>query len=261
MKGVYSKKAIASVVDPLKAILNVFNNTSVHVVYESESESVHISVVNQKKSVYAMYELKATEIINEYEAPREEIGIWEVGQFVNILGKYTDDVYADEVIIDFDEAQKNKMVITCGDDTTEYFLAQLHLFQDTRGKARKLKTSSLTEACKFELAGVDLKKLMTNINVFDEQDELTLIGDKTDGVKVRLSSSSGTVFSKNEAKIEGVEVEDEFELKFPKADFKGLLKCNGSFDFTVYTGKKQIVNANYERDNYTMDFYFAPLAD
>jgi hypothetical protein len=261
MKGVYSKKAIASVVDPLKAILNVFNNTSVHVVYESESKSIHISVVNQKKSVYAMYELKADEIIEDYEAPRTEIGIWEVNQFVNILGKYIDDVYADQVIIDFDEKQQNKMIITCGDETTEYFLAQLHLFNDTRCKARKLKTDTLTKACEFELSGVDLKKLTTNINVFDEQDEITLIGSKDEGVKVRLSSSSGTVFSKNESKLREVEVEDEFELKFPKADFKGLLKCNGSFDFTVYTGKKQIVNANYERDNYKMDFYFAPLAD
>jgi hypothetical protein len=102
---------------------------------------------------------------------------------------------------------------------------------------------------------------MKKIDVFDEQDELTLIGNKEEGVKVRLSSSSGTVFSKNEAAMDGVSVEDDFELKFPKSDFKGLLKCNGSFDFTVYTGQKQIVNANYERDNYTMDFYFAPLAD
>jgi hypothetical protein len=261
MKGVYSKKAIASVVDPLKAILNVFNNTSVHVVYESESETVHISVVNQKKSVYAMYELKAKEIIKDYEAPRKELGIWEVSQFVNILGKYTDDVYTDEVTIDFDEKQANKMIITCGGDTTEYYLAQLHLFDDSRGRKRTLNTSSLTKACSFTLSGMDIKKLVNNINVFDEQDQITLIGNTGDGMRVRLSSSSGNVFSKNESKIEGVEVQDDFELKFPKIDFKGLLKCNGSFDVTVYTGPKQIINFNYERDNYTMDFYFAPLAE
>jgi hypothetical protein len=258
MKGVYSKEAIRSIVEPLRAISSVFSNISVHVVYEMEDETIHISTMNQKKSVFAMYELKAKKIIENYQPLIKEIGIWDVKQFVNILGKYENDIYANDVTID---CQKEKLVISCGNETTDYYLSQLHLFEDSKGKARKLKTDVLTEAAKFELAGVDLKKVLANINVFDDQNQLTLVGVKGKGVIVRLTSESGSVFNKNEMTLADVEVKEDFTLKYQKADFKGLLVCNNKFNFTVYTGKKQIVNATYEKDNYTMNFYFAPLVD
>jgi len=258
MKGVYSKRAICSVVEPLKAISNVFNNTSVHVVYEMEDDTIHISTMNEKKSVYAMYELDAKNAIDSYEPATKEIGIWDVKQFVNILGKYDNDIYSEEVKV---ECEDKKLVISCGDETTDYYLSQLHLFESSRSKNRRLKTDSLTEAAVFEMSGVDLKRLLTNINVFDDQNELTLSGKKGEGVVVRLSSSQGTVYNKNEMKFPDIEVKEDFVQKFPKSDFKGLLVCNGSFKFSVFTGKKEVVNAYYEKDDYKLNFYFAPLAD
>lgn len=256
MKGVYSKKAISNIVDPLKAISNVFNNTSVHVVYEMEDDSIHISTMNQKKSVYAMYELDASKTIKDYDPKSKEIGIWDVKQFINIFGKYNSDIYEGDVTVDCED---KKLVISCGDEMTDYYLSQLHLFEGSRSKTRKLKTESLTEAAKFELSGVELKRLLTNINVFEDQDEITLSGKKGKGVTVRLSSSQGTVFNKNEMKLADIEVKEDFSQKFPKNDFKGLLVCNGSFDLSVYTGKKEVVNASYQKDDYTMNFYFSPL--
>jgi hypothetical protein len=258
MKGTYSKKAIGSVVDPLKAISNVFNNTAVHVVYEMEDETVHISTTNEKKSVYAMYELDAKEAIEGYEPATKEIGIWDVKQFVNILGKYDNDIYTEDVKIDCED---KKLVISCGDEITDYYLSQLHLFDGSRSAHRKLKTDSLTEAANFELTGVDLKKLLTNINVFEDQNEITIIGKEGEGVTVRLSSSQGTVSNKNELKFPNIEVKANFSQKFPKSDFKGLLVCNGTFQITVYTGKKDVVNAYYEKDNYKLNFYLSPLVD
>lgn len=258
MKGVYDKKAIRNVVEPLKAISNVFNNTSVHVVYENNEDTMFISVVKAKK-IYAIYELKAKEVIKDYFPCQAEVGIWDVNQFINILGKYDNDIYTDDVTIDCSE---NKLTLSCGTEETDYYTAQLHLFDDVRGKVRRLKTESLTEACKFNLSGLELKRLKMNISVFDIQDEITVLGNKGDNhITVRLSSSSGTVFNKNESQIANVEVKEDFNLKFMKQDIKGLLSCNDSFDFNVYVGAKQIINASYAKDAYTMNFYFAPLKD
>jgi hypothetical protein len=258
MKGIYDKAAIRSVVEPLKAISSVFSNTPVHVVYENSEDTMFISVVKKPK-IYAIYELKAKEVIRDYEPCSAEVGIWDVNQFINILGKYENDVYVDDVII---ECADNKLVLSCGNEETDYYTAQLHLFDDSRGKIRRLKTESLTEACKFNLSGAELKKLKMNISVFDIQDEVTFFGKKgQNSITARLSSSGGNVFNKNESKLNNVPVTADFNLKFLKQDIKGLLSCNDTFDFGVYVGQKNIISASYAKNAYTMNFYFAPIAE
>jgi hypothetical protein len=258
MDGIYNKSAIANLVDPLKAISNVLGNKSVHVVYENEDDSMFISTVNAEKSVFAMHELKAKECIENYSVGKEELPIWDTKFFIEIIAKYQNDIYTDDVEV---KTQDNKIIISCGDETSEFFLGQASLFETTRCKFRTLKTNSLTEAAKFTLDGVNLKKLLNNINVFVDQDEITFLGQEGDDhITVRLSSSSGTVFNKNESKIEGVSVSDSFEMKFPKESIKGLIGCNNSFSLAVYTGKKRLINASYEKESYKMNFYFSPLS-
>jgi len=258
MKGVYSKEAIHSVVESLKAMSSVFSN-DVHVVYESEEDAIYIGVANSRKSIRALFKLNTSDLINNYQATVKDIGLWDAKQFVNILGKYESDIYSDEVLV---EADDRKLVITCGKEKTDYYTSPLHLFTEIRLNQRRLKTENLTNACSFTLNGIDLKKLMTNINVFDDQDQITLKGvEGTKEVTVSLSSSSGSVYNRNDSVIEDVEVSTSFELRFPKTDIKGLLSCNDSFEITVFVGKKSVVEAAYSKNNYDMRFYFSPLSD
>lgn len=261
MKGLLSKKAIRSLVEPLKITDSVFNEDQAHIVFENEDDKIYFSVVDEKRMVYAMYEMDASEMIGEYEVGKKEVGVWDVKQFVNILGKYENDIYTDLVEIKTNEGD-NKFIIECGDEKTEIYTSALNLFDDYRCKNRKLKTSALTNAASFELADADLKKLMTNINVFDTQDIITLKGNQGDDfVTVRLSASASTVLNKNESKISGVEVNDDFEMRFRKNKIKGLLSRSNKFLVDVYTGKKEIINVTCERDDYNMSFYFPPLTD
>jgi hypothetical protein len=254
MNGVYDKKAIRSIVKPLKDLSSVLNNNAVHVVYENTEDKINFSIDNKK--VIAIYELNAKDVIKNYEPKMPEVGIYYVQPFINILGKYENDIYTDDVIINCD---KNKLDIDCGDEHSDYFLGDLYLFEGIRAKFKRLKTEKLTEACKFKLEGTTLKKFKMNISVFDTQDEITFVGKKGDNhITVRLSSSSGSVFNKNESKIP-VEVKEDFNLKYMKNDIKGLLSCNDSFDMTVFIGAKQLLNATYGDEHYTLNFFFSPL--
>lgn len=257
MKGIYDKKAIGCLVDPLRAISSVFNNNAVHVVYENTEDTMLISTRNANRSIFAIFELNAKEAIKSYEVGFEDAPIWNVKQFIDILNKYQSEIYVEDVEID---CQDNKLIISCGKDTTDFFLGQKHLFEESRGKVKRLKTDTLDTACGFKLDGVNLKKVLANINVFTEQDILTISGKKGgDEVMVKLSSSAGTVFNKNESMIEDVKIDVDFNMDFKREDIKGLLECNDSFNFGVYTGEKEIISAIYNKDHYEMRFYFSKI--
>ena len=89
MKGVYSKEAIHSVVESLKAMSSVFSN-DVHVVYESEEDAIYIGVANSRKSIRALFKLNTSDLINNYQATVKDIGLWDAKQFVNAkMGDYS----------------------------------------------------------------------------------------------------------------------------------------------------------------------------
>lgn len=259
MKGTYNKSAISAIIDPLKAISSVFGGKEVHVVYENGENDMFVSAQNKKRSVRVMYELDVKEVIKDYSVAIPEAGIWDVKQFIDQFGKYSSDLYTEDVELDVID---NRLVIKCDDETTNFYLGQLDLFKETRTSVRKLKTDSLTEACKFTLSGTQLKKLVTNIGVYYDLDQITFVGENGKNyMTVKLSSASSTLFNDFTLQIRDVEVKEDFNLKFMKEDFKGLLCCNDKFEFTVYTGPKSIVNVNYSRDHYDMRFYFSPLGD
>jgi len=257
MKGIYTKSAIKNVVEPLKAISSVFAN-DVHVVYENEPDAMFIGVTNQNKTIRSLFKLNVSDLIGEYGIPATEIGIWDVKNFTDILGKYQSDIYTEDVTVDCDG---KKMTITCGKERTEYYTTELHLFDDIRFKQRNFKSGSLDKACGFRLEGADLKKIITNINVFSTQNQIEFVGKKGDDfVTVKISSDSG-VFNRNELIIENVNVDFDFKMRFPKTDFKGLFLCNDYFDFNIYTGRKSVVEALYSKNEYDMNFYFSPIDD
>jgi hypothetical protein len=260
MIGTYNKEALTNIVEPLQAISSVFGNNSVHVVYENSDDDMFIHTVNQKKSVYAIYLLKVDDVIENYSSKLKEACIWDVKFFMNVLNKYVNPIYVDNVEINWSENAKNKIEIKCGNEVSEFYMSDSGLFSESRKTSRKLNTSSLTEACSFTLDGNNLKKLKSSIAVFEEQHEFVLSGNEGDDyISVALSSDSSTQTNKNTSKIEGVEVKTDFSLKFPKEDIKGLLACNDKFDIEVFTGPKSIMGATYAKEHYDMKFYFSPL--
>ena len=255
MKGVYTKDAIRSIVEPLKAINDVFDSNVAHVVYECGDDNMFISIQNPNGSVRAMWELNVDGVIGGYENTVSELGIYDIKQFMNIFGKYLMPIYEDEVTV---ECTDKRVEITCGKEKSVYSASPLHLFTETRGKSRRLKVEALTEAAKFRLEGPAFQKLKTNINVFDTQDTLTLSGKKGGTLKVTLKTADGSSTNVSESEIDGVDVQDDFSLNFKKEDIKGLFGCNDEFEIGVYTGAKQIISASYGKNNYEMRFYFAP---
>ena len=259
MKGVYSKEAVSAIIDPLKAISSVFGGKEIHVVYENSPKDMFISAQNKKRSVRVMYELDVNSVIKDYEVVEKECGIYDVKQFIDQFGKYSSDLYQEDVKVD---VVGNRLVINCDDETSNFYLGLLDLFKETRTTVRKLKTDSLTEACKFTLNGTMLKKLITNIGVYYDLDQIQFNGNEGDDfMTVRLSSSSTALRNDFTLQIKDVPVDADFSLKFMKEDIKGLLGCNDTFDFTVFTGAKSIMGVNYGRDHYSMRFYFSPIGD
>jgi len=255
MKGVYTKTAIQSVVEPLKAMSSVFNN-EVHVVYENEDDAMYIGVMNSTKSIRAMFKLNVAGLIDQYGASVAEVGIWDVKQFINVFGKYQNDIYSEDVTV---ESGDRKLVIKCGKERTDYYTSSLNLFDSIRLKVRKFKTDKLTEACSFRLQGVTLKKILTNISVFSQQDKISFSGEKgKNEVMVELSCTGGGAFNKNTFVLEDVEVKETFKFVYPKSDIKGLLTCNDYFDLNIFVGAKEMMQASYSKNNYDMNFYFSP---
>jgi hypothetical protein len=256
MKGVYNKEAVRAIVEPLKAITEVFDNNVAHVVYECEDDSMHISIQNPNGSVRAMWEMKTDGIVNSYANPVKEIGIYETKQFMNIFAKYLMPIYEDEIEV---EVSDKRLEISCGKEKSGYATSPLHLFSETRGKVRRLKVETLTEATKFTLTGSQYEKLKTNMNVFDVQDTVTFSGKKGGILKVVLKTADGSSPNVSELEIDGVEVTEDFELNYKKSDIKGLISCHNEFEIGIYTGAKQIIGATYEKNNYAMRFYISPL--
>ena len=258
MKGIYTKKAIMNLVEPLKAISSVYSST-VPIVYENDSETIFIGSIDENKSIFTFYNLKAKEIIQNYENPIKDIGINDVKQFIHILHKYCNNIYTDDVTI---EPIDNRLVITCGNETVEYYLTELTMIEQYRSKVKRLKTELLTKACEFELSGSNLKKFIMNLGLFDGDDEEVNLSSnmKTNNITVKIHSSMSANQNKVSMNITDIgEIKAAFNVKFMKKVFEGLLGCNDKFNVIVYTGDKTILEVSYEKEFYNMKFYLIPL--
>jgi len=248
-----------NLVEPLKAISSVYSST-VPIVYENDSEAIFIGSIDENKSIFTFYNLKAKEIIQNYENPIKDIGINDVKQFIHILHKYCNAIYTDDVTI---EPIDNKLVITCGNETVEYYLTELTMIEQYRSKVKRLKTELLTKSCEFELSGSNLKKLIMNLGLFDgNEEEVNLSSNlKTNNIAVKIYSSMSANQNKISMNISDIgEIKEAFNMKFMKSVFEGLLGCNDKFNMVVYTGDKTILEVSYEKEFYNMKFYLIPLA-
>lgn len=259
MKGTISKTNIKSIVDPLKAMSSVLDSQtdSVHVVYECEDDAVYIGAVNATKTAYAMYKLDAPNAIENYLPAKEEIGIWDVQEFIRVVGNYQNSFYKDNVDIDLiNETQLN---IQCGKDCTEYYTSQLHLIE--KGK-RALKTEKLTSAVSFTLEGDELDKLRKNIDVFSELDAVRITGKEgSSELSFKLFAQQTSVKTSSNTVVSVDEISEDIDITFPKKELRGLLACNSAFNVTLYTGKKNLGGFSYDKDNYEMKFYIAPISE
>jgi hypothetical protein len=258
MKGTIEKINIKSIVDPLKAMSSVLDSQtdSVHVVYECEDDAVYVGAVNAPKTAYAMYKLDAPKAIEDYEPVKDQIGIWDVQEFIRVLGNYQNSFYKDNVDIDTSDVKLN---IQCGKDSTEYYTSQLHLIE--KGK-RVLKTNALNSAVTFTLEGDELDKLRKNIDVFSELDAVSITGKEGESELSFKLHAQQTAVKTSSTTVVGVdEISEDINIMFPKKELKGLLACNNTFEVTLYTGKKNLGGFSYDKDNYEMKFYIAPITE
>jgi hypothetical protein len=260
MKGVYKKQAIRGIVDPLKTLSSVFHPNPLRVVLETEEDGIYISTVDSNQSVFAMYKLNAPEVIEGYE-PLGDLPIWDVKQFMNIVGNYEDDIYAENLEISQAENSNGKLIFKCGQDESQFNLAQDHLLEPYRFGKRNLDTSKMTKAVGFKLEDVGLKKVLRNMGVFVDQDRFIIEGVKgNDYVKMIIASSSNANKNKNESRIEGVNVEEDFSMTFNKAEVKGMFSSHDSINIGVYVlGDRQILEAGYLESGYELNCYFNPI--
>jgi hypothetical protein len=66
------------------------------------------------------------------------------------------------------------------------------------------------------------------------------------------NSNSYTTLLKNATVEHGV------DLEFSKDQIQKILSCNDEFDVTFFTGKKNVAEFSYSKDNYSMKFYISP---
>lgn len=259
MKGIYDKTALHNLIEPLKAISDVYS-TAVPVVYECDDDGIFIGTIDENKSIFVFHNFKAKEFIKDYQNPIKEIGIHDVKQFIHILQKYCDKAYTEDVSI---EPIDNKLVINCGNETLEYYLTDLSMIGQFRSKVRRMRSEILTKACEFELSGIDLKKLSSNVGIFNKDaDEVSLSSNrKTNEIVVKIYSSMSANHNKVSMRIGGIgTISEAFDMRFKKEVFEGLLDCNDKFNIVIYTGNKNIIEVTYAKEAYDMKFYLVPLA-
>jgi hypothetical protein len=258
MKGkLKDKKAIASILDPLKALSEVLgsNNDCVHVVYECNDNMVSIRATDSEKSNFAMYDLKADEVFDGYTQVSNEIGIWNVPEFINILNLYND------IDLDFTETdnQVNKFIINSEmTGKTEYYASHVNLI--SKGHKR-LKTESMENPVSFTLKSDKLTQLKSAFGVFVDLDIVELSGTEgSNTIDVNIRKSDGGKKDNFTTKIHDIEVKKSFKINLPKTDLKSLLNCNNTFDVNIFILKDRgIAEFKYERDHYTMKFYIVPI--
>ncbi len=238
-----------SIIDPLRALNNVLTsvNDNVRVVYEFEDDTVHIGARSSSGGL-GMYQLNVKDISENYQNPNDEIGIWEVGSFVNKLNLLDKDFK-----LSFDDG--NKLNITTDDDNICVYTCDPVSIQ--KGK-RRLKTELLDEAGSVVL-NVQIKKLLQAMSSFDTQDIVQFYSEEGSTeltVIIKNDQNNTDVF---ESKIKNATIEKSIDLSFSKDQIKKVLSCNDEISLIFYTGKKDIVEFSYNKDSYDMKFYLSPI--
>lgn len=240
-----------SIVDPLKALNNVLSDKTdgVHVVYEFEDDSVHIGARDVAGNTFGMYELAVNEVVEGYKKPKEDIGIYDVIDFVN---KFS--LYSDEVDISFDG--NNVISFSNETDNVDYYTSSVD--QIKKGK-RKLKTELLDIGASVIL-NTQVKKLQQAMSSFVGQDVVRFYAEE--GSSDLIITIKSEVKNSNSYKtiIKNATVETGVDLEFSKEQIQKVLSCNDEFDFTFYSGKKNILEVSYSKDHYSMKFYISPKA-
>lgn len=261
MKGIYDKTAIFNVVKPLKAMASVLQGgkNKLRVVFESEEDGVYVSLVSQTGTVYILFKLNPADLIKDFE-PTEDVGIWDVKQFMDIMDKYSDDIYSDDLEID---RESRKLIISCGNEKTELVLGEPSIFAETRLPKRNFESGKFNEGASFGLDDVELKKIIKNMSVFSDLDRITFKGNEGDTyASIILTSSNASIKNKNVSRIEGVPISSDFEIAILKGELLGFLNSFPEFNFEMLTSERRnCVVGTYQNSQYQMKCIFNEITN
>ena len=240
---------IGSILDPLSSIEKVLNdgNDGAHIVYEFEDDAVFIAARDILGNNFAIYELDANEVFEDYKNPKCEIGVWDVVDFTNKLDLFDED---------FEISHDGKNLFEAKNDSDTLSFYGCDPSEVKKGK-RKLKTDVLDIGASLVINTI-VPKLKGAITSYVGQDNMVFEGNKKTG-EVTISIV-GDIKNSNSYKstLKNIPVENDFKLVFSKSEIKKVLSCNDEFAITFFTGAKNIAEFSYERDNYKMKFYISP---
>jgi hypothetical protein len=263
MKGKLTKDKIKLMVQPLVALDKVLSNSvdKVHIIYEegfadndSLDGSLFIRARDAGGNVFAMYKFDEPQnILEGYNKTADKIGIWNVGEFVSILSSFDSGVNVEFV------KEKNYYVLSSGNRKITFKTADCAEIKE--GKKR-LKMDKVTPSVQFTMNKDVVNHLKADISLFAVQDTIVLTGKQgTNAINikiVKLGEERAQHSYENTLDGEGIKVNADFEISFPKDTIQNILSCNDNFTATFYTGTKSIGEFTYERDGYSMKFYVSP---
>lgn len=256
-----NKDCIKSLVDPLDVMIRVFQGigTKIQFRYEFTEDSVLLSNVDKDQSLFVNYKLRVSSVMDDYSIIQKEIGIWDTAPFIKILKKYGSNFYAKDAKIKFD-FDVNKFKISCGKDTDTFYTCS------PEGLAKNkhdFDTSTLDELIKFKLEGINLMKLLSNIDIYTIQDTVVLSGSPGEEIKATVCSHDKPNQHESTTTFDGIVTENPFRIAFTKDKLKAILESNDTFNVVVLSSPKKNLMGRFmiENDHYFMSLALAPRKD
>lgn len=262
MRGVLKNKdCIKSLVDPLDIMTRVFQGigSKIQFRYEFTDDSILLSNVDKDQSLFVNYKLHVKSVFDDYNIIQKEIGVWDTTQYIKLLKKYGSNFYTKDSKVKFD-FDVNKFKISCGRDTDTFFTCS----PDGLAKNKHdFDTSSLDEIIKFKLEGVNLMKLLSNMDIYTIQDTVVFSGSPGEEVKATVCSYDKPNQHEATSIFEGVTTDNPFRISFVKTKLKSILESNDSFSVVIYSTPKKNLMGRFmiENDQYFMSLALAPRKD
>jgi hypothetical protein len=252
------KESIQSLVEPIESSSKIFNALKLPTsfIQEFDDDGIYVGNSDEDNTVLVSYRINVESVFNDYEVIKDKVGIWDTNQFTKIFKKYLKLYDSDKDIqIDF---QDNKYIISSGSEEDIFHTASP---KQIRQGSRGIDTSKLTEVCSFDLEGTDLLRILSNIDVYTEQNTVSFVGNAEDGkILVKVHSPDVPNQNSGSSTVDDAEVSSDFSIDIGKIKIKSVLETNDKFTLRLYAlrGKPMVLHFYYDKGGYDMNYYISP---
>jgi len=257
MRGTFKSKDhiknIADQLDVMRKVLVASDDPEVRFRLKIDKDNIFINNADKDDSLFINYRIDPKATFEDYSVVVDEIGIWDVGQFISLLRKYSTKIYKTDakVKLDFD---KNRFIFSCGKDMDEFYTCAPKALRESQGEPD---LSRLDESLKFVLKNENIAKLLMNMNIYSEQKNVVFTG-KSGATEFQAVVCTLDRANQHTGKIvvEEVEVREDIQISFNKQKLKAILESNDSPEMVLYNskGSTRAGKFSYSGDNYEMKF-------